>query len=143
MIITTLKGAVGCGLLHVSRKFRRLPDLLAVLATCAVAASCDSSASDITGVDGTVVDLSRATIEAVSGNEQETEVESPIAEPLVVVVKDVDGKPIPGVPLEWSFTQGRGRSANASGTATEVILTETDQAGRSVECQRTHQALAA
>ncbi|MEX2375115.1 MAG: putative Ig domain-containing protein [Dehalococcoidia bacterium] len=110
--------------------YRRFPKLFVTLVSLAFV-SCDSS-TGISGVDENAgPDLSLASIEAVQGDAQEAEVGSLAPAPLVVRVRDQDGNAFAGAPVEWTFTQGLGRTNQASGTAAQVVRTMTNAQGLS------------
>ena len=65
-----------------------------------------------------------AGVAAVSGNNQFAVVGSPAANPLVVLVTDQNGSPLPNTPVSWAVTSGGGTlseplsTSDASGHAT-------------------------
>jgi Bacterial Ig-like domain (group 1) len=69
-------------------------------------------------------------VTAVSGNSQFAVVSSPAANPLVVLVTDQNGSPLPDTPVAWTVTSGGGSVANAlSNSDASGIATMTYTAG--------------
>ena len=56
-------------------------------------------------------------VTAVSGNDQFAVVGSPAANPLVVLVSDQNGSPLPNTPVSWTVTSGGGSVADTSSTS--------------------------
>jgi len=56
-------------------------------------------------------------VAAVSGNSQFAVVGSPAANPLVVLVTDQNGSPLPNTPVNWAVTSGGGTVTDAISTS--------------------------
>ena len=56
-------------------------------------------------------------VTAVSGNDQFAVVGSPAANPLVVLVSDQNGSPLPNTPVSWKVTSGGGSVTDTSSTS--------------------------
>jgi adhesin/invasin len=83
------------------------PRAFALLALAIALGACNSSEGP--PVPGGVT--------AVSGNEQFAVVGSPAANPLVVLVSDQNGSPLPNAPVNWTVTSGGGSVADTSSTS--------------------------
>jgi len=95
------------------------------LATVATALLCACSEATKPNVPAAVL--------LVSGSAQTGEVGRPLAEPLVVKVVDSIGRPIPGISVTWTSTQGGGHlaasAADTSSASATPIHTTTDDVG--------------
>ena len=107
-------GVVVDTITHLSTRFLSL-SIAIVLAGC---------------VDGSVIvtdfqeeqplDLSTATLEIVSGDDQVGIVAEPASQPLRVRVLDAAGAALPSAPVEWTFGDGQGSRAGATTTSTTL-----------------------
>lgn len=77
--------------------------------------------------------LAQAQLVHVSGNHQEGVVGTQLAEPLVVLVVDAGGNPVPGAPVTWNFGSGRRSGSSASPAVTRIELTADAEGRSSVE----------
>ena len=55
-------------------------------------------------------------VTAVSGNNQFAVVSTPASNPLVVLVNDQNGSPLPSTPVSWTVTSGGGSVADTTST---------------------------
>ncbi len=76
-------------------------------------------------------------IALVSGNPQTGTVNSVLPEPLVVVVTDVSGNPIPNVPIQWTVTGGGSVSASETLTGSDGRASVTRTLGPTAGLQST------
>ncbi|MEJ2538387.1 MAG: Ig-like domain-containing protein [Gemmatimonadota bacterium] len=92
--------------------------------------ACSESAS-LTGTEEVFQGPAGATLSLVSGETQEGEVASYLSNPLAVQVLSSEGKPMPGVAVEWTFQDGGGMTPGVTtGSAETRWFSYTDGAGR-------------
>lgn len=101
---------------------------------CLALSACDQSSTGPqtpAGLDPAV--LADAEVQILSGNDQEAVVGSTLAEPLSVVVLDVNGNAIAGAPVTWTFGSGKGAGRGNASRASVVTVTADDQGRAEVE----------